>query len=321
MKTTNQPASHPRRVRTVFALGALAIAVTACGGGDPAPTPEFTRLCASGAETSNGQCAVTATLPDNAPACTRDNRTGLVWEARASLAELSSSAPGSLCGLANWRAPTVYELLTLDHAGNGDAASIDRAFFPDLSDGDPVLASGEDYRGGSGERWTVRFNGRMFVGREQSPQPKPVRWVSGPSLPVAATTVENTLLTNDYRSTNLSAQTPVVVQRGPLMWLILENGSTQTFDQVTSQLSAINQLRQGYTNWRLPTRLELDSLVNRAQSSPATDVGMSPPIGLNSSYWSSSSATVGSVWVVDFNFGDLSELSKSSDARAIYVRR
>jgi len=320
MKTTHKPAPHSRRVRTVFALGALAIAVTACGGGDPAPTPEFTRLCASGAEVSNGQCTRTDAFPSNAPACTRDNLTGLVWEARASLAELSSpNAPVGLCGLDNWRVPTVYELLTLDHKGNGNAGDIDRAFFPDLNGGNRVLATKEIYQEGNGELWVVRFNGLMFAGAAAADEAHPVRWVTGLS-PAAALNVQNPELTTAYRESNLAALDPAVVQRDPLTWLILASGSFRTFAEVTSDLSAINQLRPGDTNWRLPTRLELDSLVNRTKFEPATDDNIKSLIKATT-YWSSSSAADGRAWVVDFNYGDISVQPKSSSAHAIYVRR
>lgn len=316
MKTTNQPTSHLRCVRKVSALAAVAMAITACGGGGGPSDPDFTRLCTSGAEASNGVCAA----PNTEPACTRDNLTGLVWEARASLAQLSTSAPlDGLCGVANWRKPTVHEMLTLDHAGNGNATSIDRAFFPDLTGGDPVLASGEIYLDGTSQPWAVRFNGSMFVGKLAGPDNPPVRWLSGRTLPVAASNVKDIQLTDGYLATNLSAQAPVVVQRGSLMWLIPTSGSPKSFAEVTSELSAINRLLPDLTNWRLPTRLELDTLVDRTKTTPATHLDLTWI--RSDSYWSSSSATNGQAWVVDFNYGDISEQSKTSAARAIYVRR
>jgi hypothetical protein len=315
MKTTNQPTSHPRRVRTVFALAAMTMAITACGGSpsDPVPAPEFTRLCASGAEASNGVCAA----PNIAPACTRDNLTGLVWEARASLAELSPSAPpNGLCGVANWRAPTVHELLTLDHAGNGDAARISRTFFPDLGGSVLELSTAEAYQAGG--QWNVNFNGPMIAGAGSSPF---TRWVSGPVAPTLTANFRADLMAQ-YKLADIAGAQAQVIERGPLMWLVLPDKALTTWDDAATYQNELNsRLPRGFNDWRLPTRLELDSLVNRAKSDPATDDDMKQQISFDTSYWSGSSTNNSEAWMVYFKYGDISERPKSEKARAIYVRR
>lgn len=316
-----------------LALGALTLGLSGCGGdpgGDPGAAvavPEFTRLCESGVEVpSTGVCVSSTAFPSNAPACTRDNRTGLVWQAGADLSALTPNAPSNLCGSVSWRAPTVREMLTLDRAGNGDAKQIDRAFFPDLDllSDQGSFASSETYAG-TAVPWAVNFFGPMLAG--SASLGLKTRWVSGAATPATVPALNNRL-TDAYRQADAQLGEATVAQAGGLMWMLLPNNS-KTWADAGSGVSAINALASvlanpdlaGLNNWRLPTRLELDSLVNRQEYEPAVDnsiksaILVGPPV-----YWTASSATAGQAWVVDFTHGDLSPLLKTEIAQVIYVR-
>lgn len=318
-----------------LALGALTLGLSGCGGdpgGDPGAAvavPEFTRLCESGVEVpSTGACVSSTAFPSNAPACTRDNRTGLVWQAGANLSALTTNAPSNLCGSVSWRAPTVREMLTLDRAGNGDAAQIDRAFFPDLALlPDPgSFASSESHAGTAAPAapWAVNFFGPMLAG--SGSVGLKTRWVSGAAT-AAAVPALNDRLTDAYRQADDQLKA-TVAQAGGLMWMLLPD-NPKTWAAAGSGVSAINALASvpanpdlaGLNNWRLPTRLELDSLVNRQETQPAVDNSIKLAIPLAFPvYWTASSATAGQAWVVDFTHGDLSELLKTETAQVIYVR-
>lgn len=328
----NPVAEAKAKAYAALALGALTLGLSGCGGdpgGDPGAAvtvPEFTRLCESGVEVpSTGACVSSAAFPSNAPACTRDNRTRLVWLAGANLSALTTNAPSNLCGSVSWRAPTVREMLTLDRAGNGDAAQIDRAFFPDLALlTDPgSFASSETYAG-TAAPWAVNFFGPMLAG--SGSVGLKTRWVSGAAGAVTVPALNN-LLTDAYRQADAQLGA-TVAQAGGLMWMLLPN-NPKTWTAAGSGVSAINALASvsanpglaGLNNWRLPTRLELDSLVNRQENRPAVSAAIKSVIPVDFPvYWTATSATSGQVWVVDFTHGDLSEKPKTEIAQVIYVR-
>ena len=216
-------------------------------------------------------------------------------------------------------------MLTLDRAGNGNAAQIDRAFFPDLALlSDPgSFASSEPYLG-TAVPWAVNFLGPMVVGQGSSGLK--TRWVSGAAT-AATVPALNTRLTAAYRQADAQLGA-TVAQAGGLTWMLLP-ANPKTWAAAGSGVSAINGLASvpanpdlaGVNNWRLPTRLELDSLVNRQENRPAVDTNIKSVIPVVFPvYWTASSATAGQAWVVDFTDGDLSEKPKTETAQVIYVR-
>ncbi len=133
---------------------------------------DFTRICRSGEAEGEGSC-VLAAMPvpgtgDNDWGCTRDNVTGLIWEAKQTsgmqnrnytyawyngnvgsqgdTATCSGSLGGAqncntqnyvaamngigLCGYTDWRLPTRRELLSIIHHGKSTAPAIDTDYFP-----------------------------------------------------------------------------------------------------------------------------------------------------------------------------------------------
>lgn len=75
----------------------------------------------------------------------------------------------------------------------------------------------------------------------------------------------------------------------------------------------------GYIDWRLPTKAELTSLVERSMFNPSIDRRFFPKAEPDD-YWTSStgSAAVGSAaWLINFGYGDMRFFNKSND---FYVR-
>ena len=90
---------------------------------------------------------------------------------------------------------------------------------------------------------------------------------------------------------------------------------------VSAYVAAFNQLRMcGVTDWRLPTRAELASIVHAGRTHPALDPTFFPlGAGL---YWTStpSAADPASAWVVDFDSGSIQTELKTTASRIRLVR-
>ena len=90
---------------------------------------------------------------------------------------------------------------------------------------------------------------------------------------------------------------------------------------ISAYVAAFNELRMcGATDWRLPTRAELASIVHAGRTYPALDPTFFPlGAGL---YWTStpSAADPASAWVVDFDSGSIQTELKTTASRIRLVR-
>jgi|GEM_PF-1062186 len=93
---------------------------------------------------------------------------------------------------------------------------------------------------------------------------------------------------------------------------------TQTWQQGLDYVKTLNnQNYLGHSDWRLPNRNELESLVNRGQSSPGPWLNSQEFINVKSSYYWSSSTSVnftysGYAWVVDMSNGSVDYNGKTN---------
>jgi len=71
----------------------------------------------------------------------------------------------------------------------------------------------------------------------------------------------------------------------------------------------------GYTDWRLPDRMELLSILDLRQSSPGIDPTAFPGTAI-AEYWTSTSVSANYAWSLDFNFGWFWDSYKFDDTRA-----
>jgi len=90
---------------------------------------------------------------------------------------------------------------------------------------------------------------------------------------------------------------------------------------INAYVAAFNELRMcGATDWRLPTRQELSSIVNAGRTDPALDPVFFP-LGAGI-YWTATPAAAdpASAWVVDFDDGSITTQGKTMAGRIRLVR-
>jgi len=95
----------------------------------------------------------------------------------------------------------------------------------------------------------------------------------------------------------------------------------QALQQVATVNAAPGTLGAGFSDWRLPNRNELATLVERACSNPAINTTQFPGTPAQSFWTSTGYAQNGLLaWVVEFNVGDISPAVKAGTKNVRLVR-
>jgi hypothetical protein len=157
--------------------------LTKTGGG--AASFDFSRMCWNGDIEGSGTCTGTlvANTTDTASgdaatdwACTKDNRTNLIWSMQtvSSITWTDATATGAgspigthntatRCGFADgWRVPTRRELLSIVHHGKTSAPVIDEDYFPGTLSN--WCWSNDVYVSAPDNAWNVDFNDGGYTG-------------------------------------------------------------------------------------------------------------------------------------------------------------
>jgi hypothetical protein len=251
-------------------------------------------------------------------ACTRDNVTGLIWEVKtsdnagdtftfadASAVHAAAVNTAQLCGFNDWRVPTRRELLSIVHHGAGAV----RGNRPDVLSEHcrhDFYWSSDIYAPDSGQRV-----GRQFQQWQYQRRP--------PDHGYLVRLVRSDQPTPPSNFSDNSNGTVTDLTTG-LMWDRCSWG--QTWDDVTNEcdddatphdweaalgiaVTANAANHRGYSDWRLPNRTELESLVDLSTSNPAIDTDRIPQYA-ERSFWSSTVYTPNpaGAWNVGFNNGD-----------------
>lgn len=265
---------------------------------------------------------------DNSGACVVDRVTGLTWQklpaqnlAYAALAGYVTTVNSStLCGYTDWRLPTADEVLGLMDASqttgnplNADALGVSGA-----------VMTGKFWTGeerstiGSVDAWHVDASNGGAVSYSAKTTAFNVRLVRGGSNYLAC---DN----GDARFTDLGDATVQDSVTG-LMWKKCPEGFSDqacavgpalnfsAANQVVDRLNAVNAaptgIGLGYSDWRVPTRNELASLVKRSCSTnPAIVSTVFPgtaPLNLVTATLDAD-ALAARVWSVNFAEGSLGQ--------------
>ena len=234
----------------------------------------------------------------------KDNVTGLMWQ--------QYTAPGtytwqealdyannlSLGGYDDWRLPTILELSTLiDSSISGPGPTINTIFFYAVAS---IYWSSTASADASDKAWLVLFNGGHVTNNGKT-NAYYVRAVRGGSS-------NNTFFNNgDGTITDNSTG---------LIWERSTGSTTYTWEQAKTYCET---LTLGGKSWRLPTRNELQTLVDYSIANPGPVIN--PTFFPNAAhlYWSSTASALSSEysWIVSFYAGDITYTNKT---RNCYVR-
>jgi len=270
---------------------------------------DFTKIANDGSE-----LPATATLGPNPTdwACTRDNVTGLTWEIKkfrigASTMTWSDADnfvifinTNKLCGFLDWRLPEVQELSNIIYVSSDwYTVAIDSSYFPDMHD----------------PYWTNK-NLHIFptvsfltgiVNNNNSNDYFPVQYVRGERPAINSSYIDH-IGTVTYQPNGLMWAKCSVGQTYRMGSTIGEGSCTGTgsyMDWASALQAARSSRMDGFNDWRLPNRKELESIVDRDidgvlihpayfhQTLKDNDAG----------YWTSTLHGDGKAWVVYFLVG------------------
>lgn len=319
--------------------GGLASVGAATGiGGQPTFGRDTSSLTNSNADGNLGRSYV-KTPSASSWNCTQDAVTGLVWEANpatasasytyaqanAHVSQVNAAAP---CGQSNWRLPTTDELQSLvDYSVSSTTASAADTFgFPNQQ-ASPYWTADARY-GSTTDAWVVDFGNQGVISYVNMTPPQSnttlyrALLVSSAAAPaVTACTGASARFTDNGDNTVNDNQTQ-------LMWKQCTEGSqlpactgTKTAFNSTTQmlasLSAVNASMSttglGYSDWRIPTVTELNSLALRNCAGPTVNSQAFP----NTDQLSYLSATpyapnTSLLWAVDFSDGSVSVVNPTT---------
>ncbi|MCX5904108.1 MAG: DUF1566 domain-containing protein [Proteobacteria bacterium] len=238
----------------------------------------------------------------------RDNVTGLEWQ--------QTTAPGtytwqqaldycnslSLGGKDDWRLPTIKELSTLvDSSIPYTGPTINTTYFPGTAAS--YYWSSTTYAANTTYAMTVYFN-YGYVGNHVKSGSSYVRAVRGGQ--------SNNSFVDNGDGTISDTSTGLMWQKATAP------GGTYTWEHALTYCENLTLPAGGYSDWRLPNRNELQSIVDYSRSGPAINTTYFPGTEW-SYYWSSTTdAYTGySAWYVQFDYGYVDYYSKSYN---YYVR-
>jgi hypothetical protein len=220
-----------------------------------------------------------------------DGVTGLVWQRAVPAARLSFDDAKTYCsglalgGRTGWSLPTTIELLSLVDT-KSHAPAINSTAFPST----PSVAfwSATGYEGIANEAWAVQFND------------------GGASIATTSTlnAVRCVIRTSGASGDHYTIGSDFVVDNWTgLTW----QRTTDLQVDWPAAVSTCQSLSQdGVNTWRLPTKKELETLVDRADSYPAIDLEAFPSAPVQFQCWSGTAYAPLSLnyWFVDFDTGE-----------------
>ena len=243
-------------------------------------------------------------LPEDSPTWSmiQDNVTGLIWEAKSNdytihdksmkynwleaqntfIAELNANAE---FGFSDWRLPTLKELASIIDLDQSWPA-INKTYFDNALSGFYWSSTSVSYN--TDNAWGIIFSGGSD-GYYNKTYRSYVRAVRGGQVQVSNSWVNN----KDGTITDTSTG---------LMWQQLAFDSPMNWDMAINECESLTLA--GYTDWRLPNREELRSIVDYSLSSPAIN-SLFFENTKTEFFWSSSTfvSTISKAWAIYFNFG------------------
>ena len=237
-----------------------------------------------------------------------DNNTGLTWEKSPSsdtytwanandhCAELNSSNYG---GKKNWRVPNPLEFMTIvDNSRYNPATNSNFTGMP-TSDR-TYLWTSKEYKGNTSYAYVfMPWYGDYYVNDDFDSFSYKVLCVSGNEMQPA--------ISADFTSQTISGKVVVTDSKTGLMWQ-KEYAINKTWTQALKYCEKLTYA--GYSDWRLPNKNELSSLINYEKSGAPYSYFPDMPSEL---FWSSSTFSdfTDYAWFVDFSSGGVDGYGKT----------
>lgn len=231
-----------------------------------------------------------------------DNNTGLEWQQTVSNTKYCSASYG---GYNDWRLPTPQELLTIAvFSYNNHSVANSFINIPDAAE----LLSSQTVSG-TNSVWALSvYTGGIYASGTIE---------NNNNLYALCVRPRTHLSTASFKVSTVEGDEVVIDSTTELMWQ-KNYVSDINWQSALSYCGHLNYA--GHSDWRLPNKNELASLVNYNQKSPASDFP-DMPFDQYYSFWSSStfSYDTESAWTVSFDTGSLGSSGKTSTGYK-YVR-
>ncbi len=234
----------------------------------------------------------------------KDNVTGLTWwftGESGTFENMKNNCDVSYGGIDSWRLPTQKELLTLTDLGRIRGAMIDPVYFSIIY---------EDYEVNGQYTYTLSAGGNyiyiaalgMIVNKDIFGGEEPeglLICVSGEEY--GKVNAEN------YTTVTRNGENMISDSATNLFW----EGYSMDVDSWQGALSYCANLQYaGYSDWRLPNRNELASLVDYSKAGTGAEVISSFPGMTPDMFWTSTPGNIGSNnWIIDMKSGVVSQMT------------
>jgi len=246
-----------------------------------------------------------------------DNNTGLEWQRTAVSADSWDSANDyctgltSYAGKSGWRLPSVNELQTIVDIGRSNPA-MNTDYFMVTND----VWSSDTY---NDKAWRVRFGTTGVVSDSaKTSKNQYVRCVRGIELPYV--TDENLVITTVGTEDIVTDKTTGLIwQRSTDTYDIYDDANKKIWQDALKYCEELTYA--GFSDWRLPNRNELASLIDMNSYNPATHFPEVIPAGYSLYFWSSSTRLYSNyAWSINFSDGGVSGGSPSYEDSVRCVR-
>ena len=233
-------------------------------------------------------------------------------------------------GYSDWRLPTVNELTAIINFGSSSYLTTTAAYFPNTQMSawywssasyadDNRSAWGVAFLSGSGYDYGYTKSNFVYARAVRGGQPSG-SWVhpvdGSPDSADGESWHKAWMAAREYSD---NGNGTVTDNSSGLMWQQTTAADTMIWEDALSYCENLNL--GGYTDWRLPTVKELNSLVDSSIPSPGPTINTALfPDTQSSGYWTSTTSftNTGSAWIVFFDYGNgYGDVNKSV---SFYVR-
>ncbi len=281
---------------------------------------------------------------DNDDGTMTDNMTGLVWQTTASTYSgywsdwLSGCESSTANGYNDWRMPNMHELLSMTNYGYNVLSSwLTAQGFSSMSYSWSSTTTAYDHN----RAWNITSDGGQNCNYNKGSQPVTVWQVRSESLFLPRTGQTTVYTTGDDGTYQKGVSFPSIRFRDNgdgtitdnmtgLMWLKDANNANSTkdwsnaFTYIAGLNSGTSSGNCNYTDWRLPTVNELETLTYYGMSAPLTwlnSYGFTNVI--NGLYWTGTTCAGNTdyAWIVGLNLGGIKYIGKGNDSYYVWPVR